>query len=47
MEILKEQELYEVTGGAVKKSVIFGILAVGALIAGIIDGLLRPLKCNK
>lgn len=47
MEKLKEQELYEITGGAVKKSVIFGILAVGALIAGIIDGLLRPLKCNK
>ena len=46
MQNLKDSELYMITGGALKKGLIFGLLAVGALVAGIIDGLLRPLKCH-
>jgi len=46
MSILKEEELYKIEGGAIKKSLVAGIIAIGVLIAGIIDGLIRPLKCN-
>ncbi len=46
MERLQESELFMVSGGAAKKALLFGLLALGTLVAGIIDGLLRPLKCN-
>lgn len=46
MTLLKEQELFEINGGGVKKGLIIGLVALGALVAGIIDGLLRPLKCH-
>lgn len=42
---LKEQ--YEIKGGAVKLGVIAGIIGLGTFIIGIIDGLVRPLKCYK
>lgn len=44
--ILKEQELEKVIGGGIGYSIaaIFG--AVGVFIAGVVDGILRPLKCN-
>lgn len=43
---LSSQELYEITGGA--KKVSFGLLIGGiiTIIIGIIDGYMRPLKCN-
>ena len=47
MEILKEQELFLVNGGGAKTGLILGIIGLTALLAGIIDGLLRPRKCNK
>jgi len=46
MQILNECELYKIEGGAIKKSLVVGLLALGVLITGIIDGLLRPLKCR-
>jgi len=46
MQILNDCELYNIEGGAIKKSLVMGLLALGVLVAGIIDGLLRPLKCN-
>lgn len=46
MEKIQETELLMISGGGVKKSLLFGLLALGTLVAGIIDGLLRPLKCN-
>jgi len=46
MNNLKDSELCMITGGAIKKSLVVGLLALGALVAGIIDGLLRPLKCR-
>lgn len=47
MKILEEKELFEVNGGGSKIAWVFGVLGITALIAGIVDGLLRPLKCNK
>lgn len=46
MQILTKSELYNIEGGALKKTIALGLVAVGVLIAGIIDGLLRPLKCR-
>lgn len=46
MQKLEANELVKIEGGGVKKSLIFGLIALGTLVAGIIDGLLRPLKCH-
>ena len=46
MQKIQDSELLAINGGAVKKSLIFGLIALGTLVVGIIDGLLRPLKCN-
>ena len=43
--ILNEKELMEIEGGA-KYSFIIAIGAIGTFIIGILDGILRPLKCN-
>lgn len=44
--ILTEQELTNIEGGA-KYTILAAIGAVGIFIFGVIDGILRPLKCNK
>ena len=44
--ILKEQELNEIKGGGLSLTVLAAIGAFGVLVAGIIDGIIRPLKCN-
>ncbi|MBQ6686975.1 MAG: class IIb bacteriocin, lactobin A/cerein 7B family [Bacilli bacterium] len=46
MVLLKDKDLVEINGGGVKKGLLIGLAALGALVAGIIDGLLRPLKCR-
>lgn len=50
MEEITNNELITINGGG-KKSLwgAFGIVlgVIGTLIAGIIDGYLRPLTCNK
>lgn len=46
MNVLKEEELKRVEGGAIKIGLIVGIAAGISFLAGIIDGYLRPLKCN-
>ena len=43
--ILTEQELLQIEGG-VKYTLMAVLGAVGVFIAGVIDGILRPLKCN-
>jgi multidrug transporter EmrE-like cation transporter len=43
---LNEQELMSIEGG-VKYSVLMTIGAIGVFIVGVIDGIFRPLKCNK
>lgn len=44
--LLKEQELENIRGGGIAHSVIGIIGAIGVFIAGVVDGILRPLKCN-
>lgn len=45
MNVASTEELIHVTGGA-KYGIIFGILAFGIMVVGIIDGFLRPYKCR-
>ena len=47
MDILKNEELYEISGGVIKTSIILGIFGVGVFLVGLIDGYLRPLACRK
>lgn len=47
MDILKTEELYEISGGAIKTSIILGIFGLGVFIVGLVDGYLRPLACRK
>lgn len=43
--ILKENELLKIEGGASFKF-LWVIGAIGAFLAGVIDGILRPFQCN-
>lgn len=47
MKQLKEEELKNIEGGGIGVALIFGIIALGTLIVGIVDGYVRPLKCNE
>ncbi len=42
---LSEQQLMSIEGG-IKYTVLAIIGAIGVFIAGVVDGILRPLKCN-
>lgn len=46
--VLENENLLRIIGGNSVKSVGIGIIlaALGSFIVGIIDGFLRPLKCN-
>lgn len=44
--VVKDQELNEIVGGGVSYSVIGIIGAIGVFLAGVVDGIIRPLKCN-
>lgn len=44
---LQDEELIELTGGAIKYGLLTVIGGVITFIIGIIDGYLRPLACNK
>lgn len=44
--MLKDKEMKNITGGG-KGWILYAILGAGlSLIAGIIDGYFRPMKCN-
>ena len=43
--ILEEKDLVKIDGG-INYSLLAAIGAIGVFIAGVIDGILRPLKCN-
>jgi len=47
MEILKNNELTQVTGGAVRIGLATVIAVVAAVVIGIIDGIRRPLPCRR
>ena len=44
--MLSNEDLYNVKAGAIKASVIAIIIAGVTFIIGVVDGYLRPLKCN-
>ncbi len=46
MELTKN-ELLLVTGGAINLGLLTAIGAATTFFAGIVDGFLRPIKCNK
>lgn len=43
---LQKEELVDIIGGASKLTIGVIIGIVGTLLAGILDGFMRPLKCN-
>ncbi len=43
---LKEQELNQIVGGGISYTLLGILTAVGVFVAGVVDGILRPLKCN-
>lgn len=48
MKNLTNEELKCVNGGGFKLGIGIGagIIAIGAFLIGVIDGMIRPLKCN-
>lgn len=43
--IIKDKELNDIVGG-VNWSILAGLSVIVTMIVGIIDGYVRPLKCN-
>lgn len=46
MKNLTNEELLSVDGGALKIGIGIAIVAGITFIVGVIDGIIRPLKCN-
>lgn len=46
MENLTDKQMMSIQGGGVNLGVIVGIAAGVTFLIGVIDGLIRPLKCN-
>lgn len=44
---LNKEDLLKINGGGVSAWAVFGIGAALVFIAGVIDGFVRPLACNK
>lgn len=48
MKKLNQEELLKVEGGSGSGAlIVLGIIAIGTIIAGIIDGFTRPLSCHE
>ena len=47
MNVLTDSQMNEISAGAVSKAVLAGLVAAGIFIVGVIDGFIRPLKCNR
>ena len=43
---LKENEMKEISGGGINVGLWIGIGAGVSFLIGLIDGIIRPLKCN-
>ena len=46
MDIIKNNELKNISGGGVSWAIISGIISGGIFLIGVIDGYLRPYKCR-
>jgi lactobin A/cerein 7B family class IIb bacteriocin len=44
--MLSNEDLCEIKGGAIKAGVVALIIAGVTFIIGVVDGYLRPLRCN-
>lgn len=46
--VLKNNDLMKINGGGTGKKIGLGIFfaALGSFLVGVVDGFLRPLKCN-
>jgi lactobin A/cerein 7B family class IIb bacteriocin len=47
MQYLNNEELKDINGGGFHFSIIIGIGIAIAFIIGLLDGISRPLSCNK
>jgi len=47
MNRLSNETMNNITGGAISRAALAAIIAGGVFIVGVIDGLIRPLKCHK
>lgn len=45
--VLNKKRLLEIKGGSAKYFIAAAIIGFGTFIIGIIDGLVRPLKCYR
>lgn len=46
MKNLTDEELKNINGGGINIGFLMGIGAVVTFLIGVVDGLIRPLKCN-
>ena len=44
---LSKNELITINGGKIKIGIAIGVASAITFLIGLIDGFLRPLKCNK
>lgn len=44
---LNTKEMKQINGGAIRFGVVLAIGALASFIVGLIDGYIRPLKCNE
>lgn len=44
---LDDKKLNSISGGALSKGILLAVATVGIFIIGVVDGYIRPLKCNK
>ena len=47
MNVLSDAQMNEISAGGLSKAVLAGFVAAGIFIVGVVDGLIRPLKCNR
>ena len=47
MKKLDNETMSEITGGAISRAALAAAAAFGIFIVGVIDGILRPLPCNR
>ena len=47
MNVLNDAQMNQISAGGISKAVLAGVVAAGIFIVGVIDGFIRPLKCNR
>ena len=47
MKIVSDEELSKIEGGALTLGAILAIGGIATFLIGVVDGYVRPLKCNK